>query len=140
MQCVSSKCSRSPEDTKEGREIFMYDIATKTVSKLSGELSTAFVDAAEANTDDATVAASNLVEVRVPPPQNIHPDRVDDLSSDLDHSPSEIVESKIRIIDPLETELEPEASEQLERFVDVSGQDLQSAEDRQLIANQVGEQ
>lgn len=30
----------------------MYDVSTKTVSKLSGELSSAFVEAAESNVDD----------------------------------------------------------------------------------------
>lgn len=33
------------------RSIFMYDVASQSVSKLSGDLSTAFVDAAESNSD-----------------------------------------------------------------------------------------
>lgn len=43
-----------PNGPTTEKEIFMYDIATKTVSKLSGELSSAFVEAAEANSDDET--------------------------------------------------------------------------------------
>lgn len=39
----------------------MYDVATQTVSKLNGELSSAFVEAAEANSDDTEVAASETV-------------------------------------------------------------------------------
>ncbi|XP_050306098.1 RNA-binding protein 33-like isoform X2 [Anthonomus grandis grandis] len=59
------------EDTKE-KEIYMYDIGSKTVSKLSGELSSAFVEAAEANsTDDPAqeqdASGSDLVEVKVSP-------------------------------------------------------------------------
>ncbi|XP_046970284.1 myb-like protein AA [Vanessa cardui] len=37
------------EEPSEEREIFMYDVASGTVSKLSGELSNAFVEAAENN-------------------------------------------------------------------------------------------
>lgn len=57
---------RSNENPAAEKEIFMYDIATKTVSKLSGELSSAFVEAAEANSsDDVTAAASSVIESRV---------------------------------------------------------------------------
>lgn len=38
-----------PDGKNKEKEIFMYDVATQTVSKLSGELSSAFVEAAEAN-------------------------------------------------------------------------------------------
>ncbi|KAH1000479.1 hypothetical protein HUJ05_009629 [Dendroctonus ponderosae] len=41
--------SKGPEQEKE---IFMYDLTTNNVSKLSGELSSAFVEAAEANSSD----------------------------------------------------------------------------------------
>lgn len=58
--------SRSDGASKR-REIFMYDVASKTVSKLDGELSTAFVDAAEANSaNDSETSASEIVEMRVP--------------------------------------------------------------------------
>lgn len=59
----------------------MYDVATQTVSKLSGELSSAFVEAAEANSNDETAASSTtIIENRVPyTPANI--DRKDDLAS-----------------------------------------------------------
>lgn len=45
----------------------MYDVATQTVSKLSGELSSAFVEAAEANSndDDTSGSASDIVETRI---------------------------------------------------------------------------
>ncbi|XP_043483877.1 RNA-binding protein 33 [Leptopilina heterotoma] len=42
----------TPKDIFSGqKEIFMYDVSSQTVSKLSGDLSTAFVDAAESNSD-----------------------------------------------------------------------------------------
>lgn len=45
----------------------MYDVSTQTVSKLSGELSSAFVEAAEANSnDDTSASASSTVENKVP--------------------------------------------------------------------------
>lgn len=48
----------------------MYDVATQTVSKLSGELSTAFVEVAETNAqskdfDQITLADSGMVESSV---------------------------------------------------------------------------
>ncbi|XP_064211606.1 bromodomain-containing protein 4 isoform X2 [Tribolium castaneum] len=92
-----------PNEAKE-REIFMYDLATQTVSKLNGELSSAFVNAAEANSlKDTKASASEIVETRVP------------------------------VIDP-QSDLETEASENLESFVDVSGipvdDDLTASETR----------
>lgn len=41
----------------------MYDVSTQTVSKLSGELSSAFVEAAENNADDVLPVTT---ETRVP--------------------------------------------------------------------------
>ncbi|KAJ8935160.1 hypothetical protein NQ314_012979 [Rhamnusium bicolor] len=83
-----------PKDSSsKEKEIYMYDVATQTVSKLSGELSSAFVEAAEANSEDnpeegTRSAASNIVP----------------------------------IIDPMQEEdMETDASEQLESFVDTSG-------------------
>ncbi|KAF7283076.1 hypothetical protein GWI33_001482 [Rhynchophorus ferrugineus] len=55
-----------PSSPSTEKEIFMYDIATKTVSKLSGELSSAFVEAAEANSDDETTS-SDKVETKITP-------------------------------------------------------------------------
>lgn len=51
----------------EEQEIFMYDIATKAVNKLSGELSSAFVNVAESNVttpdiDGAAIQDSGIVE------------------------------------------------------------------------------
>ncbi|XP_044264684.1 extensin-like isoform X2 [Tribolium madens] len=56
-----------PNEEAKDREIFMYDLATQTVSKLNGELSSAFVNAAEANSvKDTKASASEIVETRVP--------------------------------------------------------------------------
>lgn len=77
----------------------MYDVVTQTVSKLSGELSSAFVEAAEANSEDSpdepTAAESSLVDSRVPFGE--HVDRVDVTlrASDLEESASDVVESKV---------------------------------------------
>lgn len=103
----------------------MYDVSSKSVNKLNGELSASFVEAAEANSeeDKDVASASNVIETRVPYPE----DRVDVESDDelindeLTGSASDIVESKVPIIDPTQADLETDASEQLESFVDVSG-------------------
>ncbi|XP_046434636.1 polyhomeotic-proximal chromatin protein-like [Neodiprion fabricii] len=43
----------TPDDDTQGeKEIFMYDVTTQAVSKLAGDLSTAFVDVAESNSDN----------------------------------------------------------------------------------------
>ncbi|KAH1015007.1 hypothetical protein HUJ05_012794 [Dendroctonus ponderosae] len=49
FQSAHDDVSKGPEQEKE---IFMYDLTTNNVSKLSGELSSAFVEAAEANSSD----------------------------------------------------------------------------------------
>lgn len=111
----------------------MYDVGTKSVSKLSGELSSAFVDAAEENSkkdgekeeEDYDTSASNIIETRIPYTgseleQNFH---VSDAV--LDESASDFVESKVPIIDPMDNEdLESQASEQLESFIDISGTNI----------------
>lgn len=47
----SIEISRSNDGSESDKEIFMYDVTTESVSKLAGDLSTAFVDAAESNSD-----------------------------------------------------------------------------------------
>lgn len=56
----------------------MYDVATQTVNKLSGELSSAFVEAAEANSNDGDVVSSSseIVENSIPFPKT-EIDRID---------------------------------------------------------------
>lgn len=59
--------NRNDEDEQE---IFMYDIATKAVSKLNGELSSAFVRVAESNAsaqdlDGAQIMDSGIIEQMV---------------------------------------------------------------------------
>ncbi|KAJ8925521.1 hypothetical protein NQ315_009360, partial [Exocentrus adspersus] len=119
-------------DAKE-KEIYMYDVATQTVSKLSGELSSAFVEAAEANSDgkneDTAGDASNVEETRV----SLNVDRADTDTTDLalEESASGIVEAKIPIIDLSkdQEDMETDASEQLASFVDVAGMPISSKED-----------
>lgn len=74
----------------------MYDVATQTVSKLSGELSSAFVEAAEANSNDETAAsATTIIENRIPfSATNI--DRKDDLTG----AASSYAEQSVSIILP----------------------------------------
>ncbi|XP_074036836.1 uncharacterized protein isoform X2 [Leptinotarsa decemlineata] len=117
-------------DPSEGnikeREIFMYDVVSQNVTKLSGELSSAFVEAAEANSEDNVeeTAASNVIETRVSFTGKV--DRQGYLEEDLEDSASEIEESKIPVIDPLQDEvMETESSENLERFVDISDHPLE---------------
>ncbi|KAF2893862.1 hypothetical protein ILUMI_12303 [Ignelater luminosus] len=134
----------SPDSEKE---IFMYDIATQTVSKLSGELSSAFVDAAETNSRHApggsaaasAAAASNVVEMRVPYPEGVSIDRKDvsgeTFEKDLEDSASEYVEAKIPLIDPTQSDNLGDASEQLESFVDISGMPVQPQGDLAVAAS-----
>ncbi|KAF5301341.1 hypothetical protein FQA39_LY10739 [Lamprigera yunnana] len=81
------------------KEIFMYDLSTQTVSKLSGELSSAFVDAAETNSQQAS---TSVAETRVS-----HPAEKKEFHSGL------------------ESDTLSEASEQSESFVDISGKPVQ---------------
>lgn len=123
----------------------MYDIATKTVSKLSGELSSAFVDAAETNSRHApggSAAASNVVETRVPYPEGASIDRkdvfIETSEKDLENSASEFVEAKIPLIDPTQSDNLGDASEQLESFVDISGMPVQPQGDLAVAASDAG--
>ncbi|KAK5647455.1 hypothetical protein RI129_002347 [Pyrocoelia pectoralis] len=105
------------------KEIFMYDLTTQTVNKLSGELSSAFVDAAETNSGQGLSplqgSSSNVVETRIPYPNSaLDMKDISHDSVDLEEGASEYFETKIPVIDP---DSLPEASEQLERFVDISG-------------------
>lgn len=48
------RCFRPRDGDGQGdKEIFMYDVTSGSVSRLAGDLSTAFVDAAESNSDGA---------------------------------------------------------------------------------------
>lgn len=74
-------------ENADAQEIFMYDIPTQTVSRLNGELSTAFVNVAEdnANTQDpdaATASAEQSTEA------------ID--SADAEDQPSNIVETYVK--------------------------------------------
>lgn len=61
---------RTNSDDEENKEIFMYDVSTQTVSKLSGELSSAFVEVAETNAqskdfDQLALTDSGMIESSV---------------------------------------------------------------------------
>ncbi|CAH1981316.1 unnamed protein product [Acanthoscelides obtectus] len=78
------------------KEIFMYDVTTQTVSKLSGELSSAFVEAAEANSappEGGQIAASSMIETKVPFPQQ-----------DWSETGTNILERRISVQDDSEVE------------------------------------
>lgn len=80
----------------------MYDIATKTVSKLSGELSTAFVNVAESNAsaqdlDGVAITDSGIVEQvsnKTIETTTITPDDMD--MEDSDAEGSEVQESIVK--------------------------------------------
>ncbi|GLV39793.1 uncharacterized protein CBL_08141 [Carabus blaptoides fortunei] len=86
-QSVVLLVTGSSNGNKDDKEIFMYDVASKTVSKLSGELSSAFVEAAESNVNEDDIEllpdASEIIETRI--------------SSDLDDSASNIIERFVDI-------------------------------------------
>jgi hypothetical protein len=56
----------SSTDGSSRKDIFMYDVGTQKISKLRGELSSAFVEVAESNANsqelDSLAAASDLME------------------------------------------------------------------------------
>lgn len=83
----------------------MYDIISKTVSRLSGELSSKFVDVAEENIfDDSTPLAEQI-------------DRMDEsieLLGDAEPESSEIVESVVKL------DSSPVTNEQPENKIDIS--------------------
>ncbi|XP_066147541.1 YLP motif-containing protein 1-like isoform X1 [Euwallacea fornicatus] len=58
-QSVILLVAGTKESSGQEKEIYMYDIASRTVSKLDGELSSAFVDAAEANSSDSKALQEN---------------------------------------------------------------------------------
>lgn len=113
----------------------MYDVGTMSVSKLDGELSAAFVDAAESNTseekeDVSSPAASNLVETKVPAPEGLDFAQLQASNDDdieLQPAASELFETRVPIIDPMQGDLETAGSEQLEQFVDIDSDDLMPA-------------
>ncbi|KAF5307217.1 hypothetical protein FQR65_LT00733 [Abscondita terminalis] len=111
------------------KEIFMYDLATQTVSKLSGELSSAFVDAAETNSqqnlDPIQSASSDIIETRIPYSDSIINQKSSNLRADLEESASEYVHAKVPVIDPAHSDNLSEASEQLESFVNIAGMPVQ---------------
>lgn len=76
----------------------MYDVGTQTVSKLSGELSSAFVEAAEANSnDEPSASASNVIENRIPFPKN-NVDRKDDFDSAASSNAEEHVSVSLKLV------------------------------------------
>lgn len=80
----------------------MYDVATQSVSKLSGELSSAFVDAAEANSnddEDTSASSSNIMENRVPLTKR-QINRNNAASDDLKSESSKYYEDRVSIIYP----------------------------------------
>lgn len=122
--------SRAPsKGNATEKEIYMYDIATKTVNKLSGELSAAFVEAAEANAEEEKApaelasASSNTVESKAAYPDGAE-DRLDEeiLEGDLSDSASDFIETRVPIVEPVQGDLETEASERVESFVDINSQ------------------
>lgn len=127
------------QSTSNEKEIFMYDIATKTVNKLSGELSSAFVDAAETNSkqniDKITGLSSDIVETVVPYPNREGLSKFQESDDDLLISASEYIDSKIPIIDPTQDDNFSSASEQLEKFVDISGMPVHPRDDLQVAAS-----
>lgn len=80
------------DSTTGEQEIFMYDIISKTVSRLSGELSSKFVDVAEENIFDDSAESI---------------DRADG-SSEAEAEASENVESVVSLDNSPVTKLEPE--------------------------------
>ncbi|KAK3911048.1 Nonribosomal peptide synthase NPS2, partial [Frankliniella fusca] len=83
-------------DAQPDKEIFMYDASSDEVSRLTGELSTSFVEVAESNAlsqdlesvdaegdvVEQDTASSDRQEVRVAPPEGFLQRRSDDSDTD----------------------------------------------------------
>lgn len=67
------------------QEIFMYDIASRTVNRLSGSLSSSFVDAAQENIFTGDASASEQI------------DRIDESVEDAEAEASNVVESVVAL-------------------------------------------
>lgn len=81
----------------------MYDIISKTVSRLSGELSSKFVDVAEENIFDDEASIADQI------------DRIDaSLEGDSEADPSNVVESVVKL------DSSPVSSEERENKVSIS--------------------
>lgn len=90
----------------------MYDIISKTVSRLSGELSSKFVDVAEENIFDEPTGAIDRMDVGIAD-EDSHADpseTVESFGESLEANPSEIVES-------IEENMQAEPSEVVESIV-----------------------
>lgn len=109
---------RDPNASDDEKEIFMYDISTQSVNKLSGELSTAFVNVAESNAqteniDSAQIVDSGIVEqmdteatltggdanttVRYSAGEDAYVHKeIQDRLDELETEPSDFVETRIR--------------------------------------------
>lgn len=90
----------------------MYDIISKTVSRLSGELSSKFVDVAEENIFDEVSASIDRMDVgfKDEDSQADPSEIVESLEESLEAEPSKIVES-------IEENIQAEPSETVESIV-----------------------
>lgn len=68
------------EETADGKEIFMYDIASGSVNKLDGDLSNAFVEAAENNSLSKDI--ESLAIEGEGTPENFDKDKSDDVAAE----------------------------------------------------------
>lgn len=97
---IASSCPTRNEDDGS-KEIYMFDIATQRVSKLSGELSSAFVNVAEENAnaqdiENSSMSDSGIVEHMAPQSRNGDDNDAAETSDDPDDSeaePSHLFES-----------------------------------------------
>lgn len=67
-------------ETADGKEIFMYDIASGNVNKLDGDLSNAFVEAAENNSLSKDI--ESLAIEGEGTPENFDKDESDDVAAE----------------------------------------------------------
>lgn len=90
--------ARNEEDEKE---IYMYDISTQKVNKLSGELSSAFVSVAEENAnaqdiENISISDSGIVEQMVSNSASNSDENDASEMYDSDSQPSGLIETFVR--------------------------------------------
>lgn len=98
----------------------MYDLASKSVSKLNGDLSTSFVEVAESNAKNQDLDTSALIDP-MDEEREEHDDQDEEEDDEKVAEGSEIHEVRVPFPDH---DLDVESSDRFEQFVDVSGMSI----------------
>jgi uncharacterized protein affecting Mg2+/Co2+ transport len=108
----------------EEQEIFMYDIQTKSVSRLSGELSSTFVKVAEENATTDDLDMTKVIDVSVIERMMNDAAQQETTTAPNDvETTTDIIEKSIETSD-YESDADADASERFEIFVKENGDSI----------------